>query len=159
MNRAVAEVGGAIVVGSQFSVQWGGGGRKGRACNDGSARERGLDLHASLRACFCFQAEVGIRDYKVTGVQTCALPISRANVVVEAVSPACRASWSMQLGLSQVTGSWERAAPFSGWIAVPDMALAGCKARETLEEIGRASCRERGEISVGAVSLKKKKCK
>src|SRR5256885_10053575 len=24
----------------------------------------------------CFQAEDGIRDYKVTGVQTCALPIS-----------------------------------------------------------------------------------
>src|SRR6266850_6770820 len=27
--------------------------------------------------CFFFQAEDGIRDYKVTGVQTCALPISR----------------------------------------------------------------------------------
>src|SRR5256885_3663186 len=26
---------------------------------------------------FLFQAEDGIRDYKVTGVQTCALPISR----------------------------------------------------------------------------------
>src|SRR5256885_9299709 len=25
--------------------------------------------------CFLFQAEDGIRDYKVTGVQTCALPI------------------------------------------------------------------------------------
>src|SRR2546426_12561058 len=29
---------------------------------------------------FFFQAEDGIRDYKVTGVQTCALPISRALV-------------------------------------------------------------------------------
>src|SRR6266446_7393439 len=28
---------------------------------------------------FFFQAEDGIRDYKVTGVQTCALPIFRAN--------------------------------------------------------------------------------
>src|SRR3989454_7637341 len=28
---------------------------------------------------FFFQAEDGIRDYKVTGVQTCALPISDAN--------------------------------------------------------------------------------
>ena len=27
--------------------------------------------------CFFFQAEDGIRDYKVTGVQTCALPISK----------------------------------------------------------------------------------
>src|SRR3989454_814198 len=29
----------------------------------------------SCRFCFFFQAEDGIRDYKVTGVQTCALPI------------------------------------------------------------------------------------
>src|SRR3712207_8694353 len=28
-----------------------------------------------MRACFCFQAEDGIRDIGVTGVQTCALPI------------------------------------------------------------------------------------
>src|SRR5256885_13264475 len=28
-----------------------------------------------LLVCFFFQAEDGIRDYKVTGVQTCALPI------------------------------------------------------------------------------------
>src|SRR5256885_3183751 len=34
--------------------------------------------HATADAClwfFFFQAEDGIRDYKVTGVQTCALPI------------------------------------------------------------------------------------
>src|SRR5688500_20385174 len=31
--------------------------------------------------CFFFQAEDGIRDYKVTGVQTCALPISDGLVV------------------------------------------------------------------------------
>src|SRR2546426_9004286 len=29
-----------------------------------------------MRSFFFFQAEDGIRDYKVTGVQTCALPIS-----------------------------------------------------------------------------------
>ena len=28
-----------------------------------------------IKAFFFFQAEDGIRDYKVTGVQTCALPI------------------------------------------------------------------------------------
>src|SRR2546426_283439 len=32
-------------------------------------------------AFFFFQAEDGIRDYKVTGVQTCALPISTIAVV------------------------------------------------------------------------------
>src|SRR5256885_4739168 len=37
---------------------------------------------------FFFQAEDGIRDYKVTGVQTCALPISR-----KAVLPA-NSTWS-----------------------------------------------------------------
>ena len=30
---------------------------------------------------FFFQAEDGIRDYKVTGVQTCALPISVFNYI------------------------------------------------------------------------------
>src|SRR6266566_699915 len=35
---------------------------------------------------FFFQAEDGIRDYKVTGVQTCALPISAA------LSPPCLAA-------------------------------------------------------------------
>src|SRR5205807_5618724 len=30
--------------------------------------------------CFFFQAEDGIRDYKVTGVQTCALPICIAEI-------------------------------------------------------------------------------
>src|SRR5256885_4711764 len=39
--------------------------------------------------CFFFQAEDGIRDYKVTGVQTCALPIF-----------AYRALWSSEKYLS-----------------------------------------------------------
>src|SRR6266850_4846554 len=39
---------------------------------------------------FFFQAEDGIRDYKVTGVQTCALPICGARP-----KTACRASYSI----------------------------------------------------------------
>src|SRR5688500_19697108 len=35
---------------------------------------------------FFFQAEDGIRDYKVTGVQTCALPIFAAETLDELVS-------------------------------------------------------------------------
>src|SRR5256885_6665351 len=34
-----------------------------------------VSRHVSMRCLFFFQAEDGIRDYKVTGVQTCALPI------------------------------------------------------------------------------------
>src|SRR3989339_1419293 len=74
-----------------------------------------------LLGLFFFQAEDGIRDWSVTGVQTCALPICRRRL-----PPAGR-----------------RDDPRCG--AAPT------------SQIGRASCRERGEISVGAVSLKKKK--
>src|SRR5205807_6849193 len=37
--------------------------------------------------CFFFQAEDGIRDYKVTGVQTCALPISSSKSYSSPGSP------------------------------------------------------------------------
>src|SRR6266566_2960425 len=36
---------------------------------------------------FFFQAEDGIRDYKVTGVQTCALPISSVVVAAMVLPP------------------------------------------------------------------------
>src|SRR5205807_6906796 len=39
-------------------------------------------FHIVSRLFFFFQAEDGIRDYKVTGVQTCALPISDAIEIV-----------------------------------------------------------------------------
>src|SRR5688500_5141047 len=38
--------------------------------------------------CFFFQAEDGIRDYKVTGVQTCALPIYRRAELPDVKTPA-----------------------------------------------------------------------
>src|SRR5256885_3125340 len=43
----------------------------------------------SIPTFFFFQAEDGIRDYKVTGVQTCALPISHAAASsAESLSPS-----------------------------------------------------------------------
>src|SRR5688500_20155690 len=39
---------------------------------------------------FLFQAEDGIRDYKVTGVQTCALPISPSRVNMSEKRPCIR---------------------------------------------------------------------
>src|SRR5258708_10384770 len=39
---------------------------------------------------FFFQAEEGIRDDLVTGVQTCALPISTSPAAVAALAPALR---------------------------------------------------------------------
>src|SRR5690348_5323218 len=43
------------------------------------SEERGL---GRLFICFFFQAEDGIRAGRVTGVQTCALPISRAHLKI-----------------------------------------------------------------------------
>src|SRR5207237_6013038 len=73
---------------------------------------------------FFFQAEDGIRDSSVTGVQTCALPIS------------------IPLRLRSLF-RWARA----------DQELDD-ELRE--HQIGRASCRERVDRSVAAVSGKKK---
>src|SRR5207302_9031431 len=88
---------------------------------------------------FFFQAEDGIRDFHVTGVQTCALPISltigpmmtRGKVKIAAIEP-----------------------PFSG-VTMNQATSVGKIAPNTIE-IGRASCRERVESSRGAGALKKK---
>src|SRR5256885_11817929 len=42
---------------------------------------------------FFFQAEDGIRDYKVTGVQTCALPILRESHARFQIGPNARRAW------------------------------------------------------------------
>src|SRR5256885_9326641 len=56
-----------------------------RECNAKLFR-RWVSLNSGVLLFFFFQAEDGIRDYKVTGVQTCALPISsplrRAEIVL-----------------------------------------------------------------------------
>src|SRR5690606_39430293 len=92
---------------------------------------------------FFFQAEDGIRDFHVTGVQTCALPIWVALVDRTRARPAGR-------------GCGRRAPPVPprwGPRAAVRAALAGSAVRRPGRgrsapptEIGRASCRERGEI-------------
>src|SRR5256885_7082080 len=39
------------------------------------------NIKTGVERIFFFQAEDGIRDYKVTGVQTCALPIYRVDMI------------------------------------------------------------------------------
>src|SRR5262249_59154096 len=75
---------------------------------------------------FFFQAEDGIRDWSVTGVQTCALPICNGRP-----PPGPRAR----------PPRWRSAHRGS----------APVRARR---EIGRASCRERVQVSVVAVPVK-----
>src|SRR5256885_7811868 len=66
---------------------------------------------------FFFQAEDGIRDYKVTGVQTCALPIFRA---IRQAGETVTLEWTGQGTLQdaqQIPGPWNSlsnvASPYS----------------------------------------------
>src|SRR2546430_2794337 len=85
---------------------------------------------------FFFQAEDGIRDLTVTGVQTCALPISGLARVaaIDGVS-AVADPWST--GSDALRASDGRAA-----LAVVTV-TGGLDEKAEVEQIGRASCRER----------------
>src|SRR5256884_2885258 len=84
---------------------------------------------------FFFQAEDGIRDVAVTGVQTCALPIF------------CGAG-SFLLTVAGYRSWWRVMLPFLAFLghnAVYLLAgfLCFCWLKHEEDEIGRASCRER----------------
>src|SRR5262249_58921823 len=89
---------------------------------------------------FFFQAEDGIRDWSVTGVQTCALPISYT---------PCRAA-GLQLA---------RRARLSPATDAEDWPTDCADAPHRRRQIGRASCRERGQISVGGGSVRKERAR
>src|SRR5690606_40442137 len=84
---------------------------------------------------FFFQAEDGIRDFHVTGVQTCALPIWRPALLLEAFE---------EMLPIRPDGSREPLFFLHGGVGLswPYLGLA----EHLSEEIGRASCRERGLI-------------
>src|SRR5256885_4420867 len=84
---------------------------------------------------FFFQAEDGIRDYKVTGVQTCALPIFR---VFRPLTPSDIKGDLVWIGN---WGDEERTLELCEFLLDPVREL-GIKSR-AYGEIGRASCRER----------------
>src|SRR5205807_7709737 len=92
---------------------------------------------------FFFQAEDGIRDYKVTGVQTCALPIFMIEALREGlptlVSACDAASGERHARESRETfaQSFDHA---RGWRGFESFVVV---------EIGRASCRERVEVGEG----------
>src|SRR5205823_9638419 len=94
-------------------------------------------------SCFFFQAEDGIRDKLVTGVQTCALPI--CTLAFEDLHRTCGA-FLVHLGDDDLRPLVEEALRIRETDALP-------RAGDDRDlEIGRASCRERVEIWVGAVS-------
>src|SRR5690606_40270268 len=85
-------------------------------------------------ACFFFQAEDGIRDFHVTGVQTCALPIlTRAGpALVPAL--AARPPTRCPRAAAQIFTAPETTS------TTPTASAS--RSNECRSQIGRASCRE-----------------
>src|SRR3989449_8112881 len=107
---------------------------------------------------FFFPAEDGIRDVAVTGVQTCALPISLADTFRRSHRRQRFMKWASII----FSAPGRRSSKATRFISRDTRRREFMRARSWREDsahskIGRASWRERGEISVGAVSLKKKK--
>src|SRR2546430_8772884 len=98
---------------------------------------------------FFFQAEDGIRDLTVTGVQTCALPICDL-LLVESVRVPTDQGGEQRPGLIQVALVEGPGHPVGGITEGP----AGYG--QVGGEIGRASCRESVDLG-GRRIIKKKK--
>src|SRR5207245_3616951 len=105
------------------------------------------------------QAEDGIRDATVTGVQTCALPISVTSAEVTALLPKDRPRYLMGVGRPEQIADYVALG-----IDMMDCVLPTRAARHAclytsegrvLIKIGRASCRERGYNSEVDGSRKK----
>src|SRR5256885_8833990 len=97
------------------------------------------EIHCNVHY-FFFQAEDGIRDYKVTGFQTCALPISTVN---ERDWPAGGAppDYVTEVRHRAAYGWPQCFAQGRAFLRDPTFdGPGGCRAMK----IGRASCRERG---------------
>src|SRR5256885_5536216 len=93
-------------------------------------------IQESLITFFFFQAEDGIRDYKVTGVQTCALPISH---------PAQRRRGQKGEAEGQPTAknTNSRCALVRSAVFMEFGAASGFGPGGVAQEIGRAACRGR----------------
>src|SRR5207247_6432356 len=102
---------------------------------------------------FFFQAEDGIRDPLVTGVQTCALPIFTSATIRK--SSLLRAFPAMN-GLTD-SSSTDGAVKTHSFEATFQRRFAKGFTVNASYKIGRASCRERVWIVCGAVSEIKKK--
>src|SRR5690606_41045379 len=93
---------------------------------------------------FFFQAEDGIRDFHVTGVQTCALPISALHVFGTVQNQLVPADQISDLAFGRKGASWLTPENTQAAQRVAEWAQAGY----FNEEIGRAS-RRAGAQSCG----------
>src|SRR5207244_8354754 len=99
---------------------------------------------------FFFQAEDGIRDDLVTGVQTCALPISVISGL-QSVPPVTAAVGGIEASQLSEALLWARTSAMAAALSAWQAASAAQSTVRVGAEIGRASCRERGERVAGSV--------
>src|SRR5256885_10709864 len=91
-----------------------------------------------MNVVFFFQEEDGIRVYKVTGVQTCALPISATGVPV-----LQRSRSRTRAGLARGAGPEPRLGPEPGARALPSRGTCRSSARRSEERRVGKECRSR----------------
>src|SRR5256886_13515527 len=124
-----------------MGAEAGRGGREGRGVREGVVSEN-IDMLRRRAGnvelvIFFFQAEDGIRDLTVTGVQTCALPIFPRTGITgpSATREAARRRRSEAKIEDACDSTWFETRRFA----------APCKRdyTQTTTKIGRASCRER----------------
>src|SRR5207244_6269153 len=97
---------------------------------------------------FCFQAEDGIRDDLVTGVQTCALPILHFSPDGAHVSFLNTKDNGIELWVAEVASG--KAKMISGADRLNSTTGDPCDWLHDNMKIGRASCRER--MTIGMVT-------
>src|SRR5690606_39476206 len=103
--------------------------------------------------------EDGIRDFHVTGVQTCALPIldelARRAGVVEGVAARRLLLGDLPHRIDGLAHADDGHALYGGGVELLELEqLGGARlVAGADEEIGRASCRERGWMAGGMVNL------
>src|SRR5438067_13872671 len=102
---------------------------------------------------FFFQAEDGIRDRNVTGVQTCALPIFKSVAFSADGKRIVSGSWDKSVKVWDADKGQEVRTLEGHTDAVSSVAFSPDGKRI---EIGRASCRERVEVAVVEGSSKNK---
>src|SRR5207253_4913458 len=105
---------------------------------------------------FFLQAEDGIRDGHVTGVQTCALPISSSTIISPTFSSGAKIADRVPTTTraSPIRTRHHSRARSASLIAECNTATPSKRAPN--HEIGRASCRERVKIWLVAGTYKKK---
>src|SRR5690606_40973924 len=106
-----------------------------------------------------FQAEDGIRDFHVTGVQTCALPISGKFLSAD-LDKASEDNERNSVLLRTASGQRLVVVQIAGLVARRIVCQVGegedVEAGSTYGQIGRASCRERATVAGGSVGSEEK---